>query len=353
MENPNPAVSVLIPMYNAEKFIGDTLTSIADQTLQDFEVIVVDDCSTDNSRAVVENFFDMFGDKLRLIMLSKNSRRIGIPRNFALSEARGKYVFFMDSDDILSKTALEDFYRVAENFDADVVHSEKCLAFPDGKNISSAELTSFQKSPFVTKPTLETFDIAERVIGFINEQFVWWPWDKLYRRKFLLDNAITFPPLRRFEDFVFILRCVIDAKNYVRVPFVNYFYRVREGSTSHKSYDAVTYAEDLMEVFTVLDELMSNTKFFRDNPQYQYRLLEFFSGGQLNELSKGLFGKSDLPPDMLYSFFRDKLFARDPQDNVALTAYLFVAVNLLTLRTNRQAVAIDEVKKQLEALKTL
>ena len=353
MEIPNPSVSVLIPMYNAEKYIGDTLTSIADQTLQNFEVIIADDCSTDSSRAVVENFFDVFGDKLRLMMLSKNSGCSGVPRNFALTEARGKYIFFVDNDDILSKTALEDFYRVAEDFDADVVHSEKCLSFADGKNISSAKLTSFQKSPFVTKPTLETYDIAERVTGFINEQFVWWPWDKLYRRKFLLDNAITFPPLRRFEDFVFILRCVIDAKNYVRVPFVNYFYRFRENSPSHRSYDAVRYSQDLMDVFTVLDDLMSNTKFFRDNPQFKYRLLKFFSDGQLNELSKGLFSKSDLPPDMLYAFFREKLFDRYPQNNIALTAYLFIAVNLLKLRTNRQAAAIDKVKKQLEALKTL
>lgn len=353
MENPNPEVSVLIPMYNAEKFISDTLISIADQTLQNFEVVVVDDCSTDNSRAVVENFFPAFGDKLRLMMLSKNSGCSGVPRNFALAEARGKYIAFVDNDDILSKTALEDFYRVAEEFNADVVHSEKCLSFADGENISSAELTSFQKSPFVTKPTLETFDVAERVTGFINEQFVWWPWDKLYRRKFLLDNAITFPPLRRFEDFVFILRCVIYAKNYVRVPFVNYFYRVRKDSPSHRSYDAVRYSQDLIEVFTVLDELMSVTKFFRYNPQFKYRLLDFFIGGQLNELSKGLFVKSDLPPDLLYNFFRDKLFSHNPQNNVALTAYLFIAANVLTLRTNRQEAAIDKIKTQLEALQTL
>lgn len=353
MENQNPAVSVLIPMYNVEKYIGDTLISIANQSLQNFEIIICDDCSTDSSVAVVQNFFDLFGSKLRLMMLSKNSKRIGIPRNCALAEAHGKYVFFMDSDDMLNQTALEDFYRVAEEFDADVVHSEKCLAFPDEKNISTTEITSFQKSPFVTEPTLETFDIGERVTGFIKEQFVWWPWDKLFRRQFLIDNNITFTTLRRFEDFVFLLECIIAAKNYVRVPFINYFYRVRDNSTSHKSYDAVTYSEDLMEVFTVLDRVMNSTKFFIDNPQYKYPLLKFFISGQLNELSKGLFLKSDLSPDVVYDFFREKIFSRNPQDNVALTAYLFVAVNILTLRTNQQSEGIDEIKKKLDELNTL
>ena len=124
------AISVVIPMYNAEKYIGECLTSLANQTFQDFDVTVVDDCSTDNSRAVVNKFLDTFGGgRLKLKKLSKNSGYPGLPRNSALDMVRGKYVYFLDSDDFLSETAFEELYTVAEKFNADVVHGEKYFVF--------------------------------------------------------------------------------------------------------------------------------------------------------------------------------------------------------------------------------
>ena len=123
MTEKNPAVSVIVALYNAEKYIGECLTSLANQTLKNFEIIVVDDCSTDNSRAVVENFFAKFGDRLKLAKLNKNSGRPGIPRNFALEAAHGKYVYFLDADDLLTATTLEELHTAAEKFNADVVHA--------------------------------------------------------------------------------------------------------------------------------------------------------------------------------------------------------------------------------------
>ena len=101
-------------MYNAEKFIGECLTSLANQTFQDFEVIIVDDCSTDNSLNAALTFSKIFGERLRLAKLSANSGCPGVPRNFALEAARGEYIFFLDSDDFLSGTALEELYTVAK-----------------------------------------------------------------------------------------------------------------------------------------------------------------------------------------------------------------------------------------------
>ncbi len=158
----NPAVSVIIPVYNAQDYIGECLDSLVKQTLKDFEVIIVDDCSTDGSCEIVKSF----GDKFKVLTLSKNSGCPSLPRNFALAAARGEYVYFLDADDLLSETALEELYKVAEKFSADVVHSEKCLVFVDTDGINSAEPSSFQTGEFVTEPTLETLDIGKRVIGF-------------------------------------------------------------------------------------------------------------------------------------------------------------------------------------------
>ena len=89
-----------------------------------------------------------------------------------MEAARGKYVYFLDADDLLTETALEELYNVAENFNADVVHAEKTFAFFDEDGISCAEPISFQTGEFVTAPTLETFDLEKRVTDFIGKRYL-------------------------------------------------------------------------------------------------------------------------------------------------------------------------------------
>ena len=320
----NPAVSVIIAMYNAENFIAECLASLANQTMQDFEIIVVDDCSIDNSLKIVESFFATFGDRLKVMKLSSNSGCPGIPRNFALDAASGKYVYFLDSDDLLSETALEDFYTVAEKFNADVVHSEKYFAFiAEGSEID-AKISSTQTGEFVTAPTLETFDIGKRVNDFVAKKFLWQVWGKLYRRKFLVDNKIRFAAISTFEDFIFVFMCVVAAKNYVRVPFVNCYYRVRENSLSHAARDAVEMSQTMIAVVNALDNFMNGKKFFRENSQCRYALLDFFIQERLEVIAKNFFVTSGLQPAEIFDFFREKIFSAKSNENAALTAYLFV-----------------------------
>ena len=321
---------MIIAMYNAENFIAECLGSLANQTLQDFEVIIVDDCSTDNSCAVVGNFFATFGERLKLMKLSRNSGCPGIPRNFAMEAARGKYLYFMDSDDLLSESALEDLYNVAEKFKADVVHAEKSFAFFDEDGKSKAEPVSFQTGEFVTEPTLETSDIGERVTDFIRKRYLWWACNKLFRRQLLKDNQIKFAAMRNFEDFVFVFKNLVAAKNYVRVPFVSYYYRIRKNSLSHESRDAVEMSQTMIEVVGELDNFMNGRKFFRENFQYRYALLDFFIRERLEVISKNLFVTSELEPAAVFEFFRDKIFSA--KSNAALTAYLFVTTALKSIR---------------------
>ena len=334
MPEKNPAVSVIIPVYNAEKYIGDCLTSLANQTFADFEVIVVDDCSSDNSRAVVENFFATFGDRLKFAKLSANSGFPGIPRNVALEAARGDYVYFLDADDLLTANALEELFVVAEKFQADVVHAEKCLAFFDADGVEGAEAVSFQEGEFVTEPTLETFDIAARIDAFTQKKFLWWAWNKLFRRRFLRENKITFPAMRCFEDFVFVLKCIVAAKNYVRVPSVNYYYRVRDDSISHRSDGLAKFFDNVLAVVKSMDDFMAGEKFFADNPNYRYALTDFFVRERLGNFAEKTFLQSGYDAGEVFEFFRDEIFSRKPEDNVAFTAYLFVAMNILKLKAD-------------------
>ena len=106
-------VSVIIPVYNAEKYLRGCLESILNQTFADFEVIVVDDCSTDNSLAIAESFLEKFGGRLKIISLPKNTGNASVPRNEGLRFSRGEYVFFMDNDDLILDNALETLYNFA------------------------------------------------------------------------------------------------------------------------------------------------------------------------------------------------------------------------------------------------
>ena len=133
-----PAISVIIPMYNAQQYVRECLDSLLAQTFQDFEVIVVDDCSTDNSFAVVKNYMPRFKGRLRLAQTAKNSGGGGyIPRNIGLEMATGEYVYFMDADDFILLSALETLYEAAIIYDADVVYFSSHYWLSSKTNISS------------------------------------------------------------------------------------------------------------------------------------------------------------------------------------------------------------------------
>lgn len=123
-----PAVSVIIPLYNAEKFIRQCLISVLASKFQDYEVIVVDDCSTDRSVVEVEKLLPHFDGRLKILHTDVNSGGAGVPRNLGLKSARGKYITFVDNDDLILPTTLGYFFDIAEKFNADVLHTEKCLA---------------------------------------------------------------------------------------------------------------------------------------------------------------------------------------------------------------------------------
>ena len=272
-----PKISVIIPLYNAEKFIRQCLISVLASKFKDYEVLIVDDCSTDNSREVVKSFSEKFSGRMKLKKLSKNSGCPGQPRNTALNMARGKYVYFLDADDLIAPDALENLYTAAENFDADVVQTEKFFAFMEGK---PAEVQSYQTGTFVTEPTLETFDLGERVEGFAQKRYLWAVWSKFFRLKFLRDNKITFPAIKCWEDFVFSFECLVAARNYVRVPFVNYYYRLRDDSLSHEAGNGIRFMDNVIGVVKSADDFMSGRKFFEDNPQIQIHGAGFFHAGQ-------------------------------------------------------------------------
>ena len=274
-ENFIPKISIIVPMYNVEQYVGECLESILIQTFTDYEVIIVDDCSTDNSCKVVESYMPKFNGNVKLVHTEENSGGCAVPRNVGLTYAKGKYIFFLDSDDLIIKTGLAELYKVADDYQADVVDCEKFYT-SDTPKLKGATLTvkSFQISRLVTQPSLDTDDIGKRIKDLYDSRYNWAVWSKLIRRSFIVDNQLTFPLISKYEEFVFTTYCIVCAKRYVRVPNIVNIYRYRPDSNLHAKLNFNDYIREFITSFTkafsCCQDFLSNIDFFKKNPEFKY-----------------------------------------------------------------------------------
>ncbi|MFD8072099.1 glycosyltransferase [Streptomyces sp. NPDC059718] len=196
----HPLITVIVPAYNAAETVGRTLDSLAVQTFQDFEVVVVDDASGDPTCDVVEDYADRVPG-LRLIRRESNSGGVGAPRNDGIRAARGTYVMFLDSDDEIPATACELLLAGAERTGADITAGRA-----ERVNLGRGTMTTWQ-------PALYTSD---RHVASVTE----WPEllndpiaaAKLYRREFLVDNEVFFPEGVFYEDTYFSVKSYHRAR---------------------------------------------------------------------------------------------------------------------------------------------
>ena len=318
-----PQISIIIPMYNTEKYVGECLDSILAQTFQDYEVIVVDDCSTDNSRDVVENYFSKFDGKLRLIESEKNSGGCAIPRNVGMSYATSKYLFFLDSDDLLIKNALEKLFYVAEDFDADIVQCEKFFT-SETPHLKGSTLTvkSFKPDGYVNVPTLETEDIYKRIQEFHARRYVWTAWSKLIRRNFMTKNKIEYPLTLNNEDLVFTIFCLSCAKRFVKFPDPVNIYRYRPNSILRTKENLIDYVRkwirSLATGFSTCDKFLSELEFYRQHPEIKYLALDAITQDVFSKLFK-VYEK--FSSALLDEIIRDEF--KNNGDTSAMAAFFF------------------------------
>jgi len=314
-------VSVIIPLYNAQNYIAACLESVLNQTLQDFEVIIVNDCSNDNSCAVAESFSEKFGGRLKIISLPNNTGNASIPRNEGLRFSRGDFVFFMDNDDLITPNAIETLYKFAENARADVVYMERGFLLT-GKNVIAANWD--KNSSKITNPTLETQNISVRIENFLKTSYGWAPWTKFIRRDFLIANKIDFPHVKISEDVLWSFKIICLAENFLRIPNQLYICRSRTDSLSRikrEPKDEIKFWLDpLVKGLDYLNDFMSGD-FFYQNPNFRFDVTNFFVKMQLAGMLRAL---KNLNRYQLYQIicesFSDSKYA-------PLIAYLFVVMN--------------------------
>ena len=316
-------------MYNAEKYLPVCLESILNQTFTNFELLVVDDCSTDSSYAVAESYLEKFGGRLKIISLPENTGSGAVPRNVGLDLSRGKYVYFVDADDFLLDTALETLCDYAENYQAEIVYSEQ--GFHCGEEPVPAELIAVSWNPpkfNVTEPTLETNDLADRVEKFLKLAFGMPPWEKFFRRSFLVDNDIKFPAMRISEDIVWTFKILCHSKRWLRVPTPLYVHRTNKISMTGRKrtpqYEIRFWLNPLIHGVDCLNEFMDGFELFNRADELRLRVLNFFAKIQFDYMEDAF---KSLELYEVYKIFYEEI-SKSNGDHSALIAYLLVMTNL-------------------------
>ena len=284
MEIKFPAVSIIIPMYNAEKYIGECLNSILVQTFTDYEIIIVDDCSTDNSLELVKSYIPKFGGRLIIAQLNNNSGNAAMPRNVGIELSHGEYLFFVDSDDALTPTALSELYPIAKKFDAEILYYNGYYKFI-GENLADSKKTVRNflgniKTPKMLENPLNTF-----LNGGLNVM----PWCYLFRRNLIIENKLTFPNMLIGEDRFFVYSAMFFAKKVVRVPNACYYYRKHaESISTRKISDEKLFTkrvEVAMSSINFLEDFFAkHAEFFQDNPDIKYLTYNKFANGLLDPI---------------------------------------------------------------------
>ena len=204
-------VSVIIPVYNVEKYIEKCIESVLEQTFGDFEIIVVIDGSTDGSEAIARRLQEENPGKITVI--NQENKGLGGARNTGIINARGKYLLFVDSDDYIEKELLADATKIIESENSDIVFFDFNYVDENGAFLECGKAIPTGNSEFSAMP----------------EALTAWPcaWNKLYKKELFTENDIFYPDRLWFEDLATTPRllCETNKISYIEKPYYNYVQR--------------------------------------------------------------------------------------------------------------------------------
>lgn len=236
-EDKGKLVSVIMPIYNAEEFLNETLDMVTNQTLKDIEIICVDDGSSDGSLDILQKFAS---DDERMTIIQQKNQYAGVARNNGLVKATGKYVVFWDSDDLFELEALATMYHRIEEDAADI-----CVCGANQLDNNTQEL--IVRSIYLNEaylPENRPFakaDMPENIFRFATNV----PWNKMFRRDFLIENKLQFQDIKQANDTYFTIMALFYAKRITYVTDKLITYRLdNDSSLTGKASDTAMCAYD-------------------------------------------------------------------------------------------------------------
>ncbi len=239
-------VSVIIPVYNAEKHLEECLNSVISQTLKEIEIICVDDGSSDSSPQILEQYKNR--DE-RIIIITQENSFAGTARNNGMKSARGKYLVFWDADDIFSKNALKKMYKSCEKHHADI-----CVCA--GKRMDNKSGRVFRTRIYLNKKNIRCGvpfsknSNGGRIFNFTTNV----PWNKMFLRSFVAENDLKYQEIPQANDAYFVMTALFFAKKITTVstPLITYREDNPESITGKVSKNSFCVFEAFKKTYTRL-----------------------------------------------------------------------------------------------------
>lgn len=245
-----PNISIIVPMFNAEKFISKCLLSLINQTEKDIEIIIVNDGSTDDSTGVVSLFAE---HDSRIIIINQEHKLQGAARNNGIKHARGEYIGFVDSDDWVDLDYFEKLYSAAKKYESDLALATN-VRIGNGK---TKKRLNIEQECFITD--------LQKKLDVCHQWKDSCPTNKIYKTEFLKKNNILYPEGVYCEDKIFTTKALFYANGIVTVPNVYYYYFRNQNSTVNSKMKANACQKDKNNArLEVLRFLKGNNAQIRD-----------------------------------------------------------------------------------------
>lgn len=261
-----PKISVIIPVYNVEKYLEQCINSLLSQTLKDCEFIFVNDGSKDSSKEIIEKYKTL--DE-RIILINQENQGVSIARNNGLNVAKGEYIGFVDADDYIEPDMYEILYNnmINNNVDLTICDFESSL---DGHRI----ISNFNLS----KNTLLRKDYIESILlkKFFESDELNTVWTKLYKSIIIKSNNIKFPQrVSLGEDGIFNLKYMINTNSLIYVDYTGYHYRETQGSAT-RNILTNDYFKRALDVYTTNLEEIKNIP-IKENEINELKITKFIN----------------------------------------------------------------------------
>ena len=229
-----PEFSIVVPIYNVEGYLKKCLDSILNQTFVDYEIILVNDGSTDKSLSIIKEYMSKYPD---IKLINQENKGLSEARNAGLKEARGNYVLFVDSDDFIDKDLLL-------NLNDSIINNPDLVRFQ--LRVVSDKTIDINEEVF---DSLNGHDAFKKIIKY---RFVENAWAYLYSRKYLIDNGFLFKPNMYHEDYGLIPLAIIKASIVNSISYIGYNYVQRSNSIMSDS----NYMKTRKKAFDVLSQYL-------------------------------------------------------------------------------------------------
>ena len=319
-------VSFIVPIYKAVNFVGPCVASILRQGIDDLEILLVDDCSPDNTYEYTKALFRN-DSRIRVIRQEVNGGP-GQARNRGIEEAKGEYLCFADVDDLYVDGAVREMLDVAVRYNADVYYANQTFLtvaehLPDDlSELSKDNLIRFghisdEEAGDDGKIVLAG-DMQDRVDKWLEHQYHWVVFNKLFKRSFLQEYGIRFPQIRLGEDQLFVLNALLRASVYLTHYRCHYIYRAGTVSSLSRGNRSIrVFADGLRSLFKSIDwmsEMFAGIPYFEQHPEAREALVNYhilvtekeFTISKYQEIGRAALSESEEVHKVFTDFFGNK-----------------------------------------------